>query len=355
MKAGLATSTIAHVALIGFGLLTLSAPAALDVGDVESLPVDIVPIEALSQIQQGEKTAPLRDLSAPTPTQRPAIPTEGERVGEAEVDMDTPPTPEPSRRPVETAAAPPPPAPTPAPPEPPKPDPAPTPAPAAPPAPQPPAEATAKPEPEPPAEPKPVEQAAVAETPAPQAVQLPAQAPAPQARPQPQQQQTARAPERPQTPQKPTERQPERETTEKSDFNADQIAALLDRQKPSGGGTQRSTREAALGGQRNDPGTKLSQSEMDALRGQIQRCWNVPAGALEAENLRVSVKFSLDRSGAISVQPQIVSGGGAAGVERAAAESARRAVLQCAPYNLPAEKYEAWAEVIVNFDPKDMF
>jgi colicin import membrane protein len=42
-------------------------------------------------------------------------------------------------------------------------------------------------------------------------------------------------------------------------------------------------------------------------------------------------------------------------VERAAAESARRAILQCAPYSLPAEKYEAWADVIVHFDPSEMF
>ena len=94
---------------------------------------------------------------------------------------------------------------------------------------------------------------------------------------------------------------------------------------------------------------------MDALRGQIQRCWNVPAGAADAENLKVSVQFRLDPSGALDGAPQIVSGGGGAGIERAAAESARRAVLACAPYTLPSEKYEAWSDVIVHFDPRDMF
>ena len=80
---------------------------------------------------------------------------------------------------------------------------------------------------------------------------------------------------------------------------------------------------------------------MDALRGQVQRCWNIPAGAADA--------------GEIEGRQEIISGGGAAGIERAAAESARRAVLQCAPYTLPADKYETWAEVIVNFDPSEMF
>ena len=31
-----------------------------------------------------------------------------------------------------------------------------------------------------------------------------------------------------------------------------------------------------------------------------------------------------------------------------------RAVRRCQPYNLPADKYDAWKEVKVTFDPKDM-
>src|SRR5690606_11549174 len=134
----------------------------------------------------------------------------------------------------------------------------------------------------------------------------------------------------------------------------DQVAALLNKEEASGGGAKRSSQEAALGGDRTTTGEKLTQSEMDALRGQIQRCWNVPAGAADAENLKVSLKFRLDPSGAVEGNPVIIDGGGS-GIARAAAESARRAILQCAPYNLPAEKYSAWADVIVHFDPTDMF
>jgi outer membrane biosynthesis protein TonB len=39
---------------------------------------------------------------------------------------------------------------------------------------------------------------------------------------------------------------------------------------------------------------------------------------------------------------------------QAAAESAVRAVRRCAPYSLPFEKYAAWQNVIVNFDPREM-
>ena len=133
------------------------------------------------------------------------------------------------------------------------------------------------------------------------------------------------------------------------------MAALLNKEKASGGGAKRSTEQAALGGNKTNNGSKLSQSEMDALRGQVQSCWNIPAGAVDAENLRVSVQFKLDPSGALEGSPEIISGGGSSGVERAAAEAARRAVSRCAPYNLPADKYEAWADVIVNFDPSEMF
>jgi outer membrane biosynthesis protein TonB len=175
-------------------------------------------------------------------------------------------------------------------------------------------------------------------------------------------QEVAKAPEQPRREERPrTQEQPreqprteQKRETPKDDV-LDQVAALLDKQKPSGGGAQRSTQEASLGASRTTGGEKLTQSEMDALRAQIQRCWNVPAGALDAQNLKVSLKFRLDPSGSVDGRPEVINGGGGDGVARAAAESARRAILQCAPYNLPADKYAAWADVIVHFDPSDMF
>ena len=108
MKAGLATSVVLHAALLGFGLLTLSAPSALEVADVESLPVDIIPIEEVTKIQQGEKTATVKEKPAPLPTKRPDIVPDAQKVGENTVDTEKPPTPEAKPKPVETAAAPPP-------------------------------------------------------------------------------------------------------------------------------------------------------------------------------------------------------------------------------------------------------
>jgi colicin import membrane protein len=350
MRVGLVTSTALHAVVLGWGLISLSAPRPLEVADVEAFPVDIVPIDAITQIQAGERKAPLAERAAPVPTQRPHEVPDARNVGDNKVDQAAPPAPKPSERQVQAAEAPPP-----------SPEPAPKPAPepqqtasVAQPAPVPATERAPDPAPQQQVKPDPAPETAVAETAEAEAVQLPQTAPSPQARPQPPQAQTAKAPEQREAP-KPAQQQAQRPQSQEKQFNADEVAALLNKEAPQGGGARRTQEQAALGGRETTSGAKLTQSEMDALRGQIQRCWNVPAGAMEAENLKVSVQFRLDRSGALENRPEIVAGAGGSGIQRAAAESARRAILQCAPYNLPADKYEAWAEVIVHFDPKDMF
>lgn len=353
MKAGLTTSVLLHAAVLGFGLFTLSSPKPFEVMDVESLPVDIVPVESITQIQQGDKKSKVNDKPAPLPTKRPDIVADARNVGEADVDSDRAPTPEPKPKPVESAAVPPPsPKPEPKPLKEAEPEPVvkPEPKPAAVPA----TEATPEPQPKEEVKPDPVSEAIAADNTAADELELPSEAPAPEAKPKPPKAQTAKAPDHKDA-EKPVKEATAKPKSEEKQFDADEVAALLSKEKPSGGGAKRSTQQASLGGKKTTGGDKLSQSEMDALRGQVQRCWNIPAGAADAENLRVSVKFKLDRTGALEGSPEIISGGGSAGVERAAAEAARRAVTRCAPYNLPAEKYEAWADVIVNFDPSEMF
>jgi outer membrane biosynthesis protein TonB len=353
MKAGLTTSVILHAALIGFGLFSLSAPRAFDVTDVEAVPVDIIPVESITQIQQGDKKAVMKEKSAPAPTRKPDIVPDAQKVGEANIDSDAKATPEPKPKPVEAKDAP-------------APSTEPSPKPEKDAAKQPVQEAEKKPavvpatevasDPKPKQEvtPDPVAETIVAETPEAESTRLPETAPSPQARPKPPQAETAKAPDRKDT-DKPAEKQASKPKSEEKEFNADEVAALLNKEEASGGGAKRSTDEAAVGGDKTNKGLKLTQSEMDALRGQIERCWNVPAGAMDAENLQVSIQFKLDRAGEIDGSPEIIEGGGTQGIERAAAESARRAVMQCAPYTLPADKYEAWADVIVHFDPSEMF
>lgn len=354
MKAGLTTSVALHAVALGFGLVTLSAPTPMELGAVESFPVDIVPMEEFSQSVQGERSAPVAERPAPTPTTRTDVVEDAQNVGDNTADLATPPTPDPRPRPVETAEAPPPsPEPTPTP----TPEPTPEPQPQVQPEPQPVPTTEVAPEPQQPREvaPDPVpEEPAVAETPQPQqeANNLPTTVPVPQARPEPPQAQAARTPER-REPERPVE--PRRETAS-SDSNSenieDQVAALLNRDRASGGGAQRSTDQASLGG-RQTTGTQLSQSERDAIIAQLRNCWNVPAGAIGASDLKNTVKFQLDPSGTLQGQPSVTSSSG----DRVFDDSTLRAVRVCNQrgFQLPSDKYDTWAEVTVNFDPRDMF
>jgi colicin import membrane protein len=348
MRAGLVISTALHAALLGYGLLALSAPPPLQVADVEAFPVDIVPVEQVSRVQQGDKKAPVAEKSAPKPTPRPDPVPQARNVGNNTVDNDSAPTPQAKPREVKTAAAP-------------KPTPEPTPKPApqpeqtastAEPKPAPATEQTVKEQPKQEVAPDPVKQAAVAENPDAAPVKLPTVAPAPQARPQPPQAQTAKAPER-KVAEKPAEKPTQQPKADKPDDTLDEVAALLSKEAPSGGGAKRSTETAALGGRRTTEGVKLSQSEEDALRQQLSGCWSIPAGADGGGGLRTTVRFNLNRDGRLDGRPVVQNPSGNQQFD----ESAVRAVQKCDQVGLlvPKGKYEVWAEVLVNFDPSEMF
>lgn len=386
MRGSLVISAGLHALILGFAMSSFSAPRTLEVTDVEALPIDIVPIEEITQIQQGEKTEPLAEIAAPKPTKRPEPVADAENVGDNTVDLSAQKTDQAAEREV-VAEAPPKAAETPVPSNVPdvEPEPKPEPVQAAKPEPAPvepePAE-TAESEPAPP-EPEPVEAAepAPASEPAPQETEVAALPPEPDpvaeaientpAEPEfealPQAGPVPSAKPKPETPKKtetaPAEKKPEPQkqvetasaSSKKSDFNADEIAALLNKEEAKGGGAKRSTETASLGGSQTTRGNTLTQSEMDALRGQIQKYWNIIPGMADGGDVRVTVKMRLDQSGNIVGNPEVSASGGSPGTQQTLAGSARRAVLRAQPYTLPAEKYASWSEVIVHFDPSQMF
>ena len=148
---------------------------------------------------------------------------------------------------------------------------------------------------------------------------------------------------------------PQQSEQSKTKSTQDQIAALLDKRDAAKTGAKASSRDASLGTSRGNSAGKLSQSEMDALRAAIERCWSVPAGLADAEDMRVTITMQLTPDGMIEGRPNVEATGGESGARRAFAGSARRAVQKCAPYSLPKEKYDSWSEVVVNFDPSQMF
>lgn len=343
MKGSLFTSSFLHTLALSAALVSLGSPEKLEIAPMETLPVDIVPIEEFTQIQKGSKDAPMAEKSAPVPTKKPPIAEPAENFGDNEVDLKSPPTP--SKRPVEqeVAAAP---------------EKVETPAPTPDPKPNEVKEVvkeeTAPPsEPEtPPAEEAPPEEAVAEEIP------LPEQAPIPAARPQPE---VAKPAEKKPAPKPDAKKDTKAQETAKSkpqmesDFNADEVAALLNKTDAAGGGAKRSTDQEALGGKTDTGGSTLSQSELDALRGVIQENWLITPGMADAADVRIRVTFRLDQNGALIGEPEATATGGSPQAQQVLMSGAVRAVRKSAPFtNLPPDKYDAWSEVVVNFDPSEL-
>jgi colicin import membrane protein len=63
----------------------------------------------------------------------------------------------------------------------------------------------------------------------------------------------------------------------------------------------------------------------------------------------------LKRDGSLAAEP-VVTNRSTLPVFEVASESALRAVRKCAPFNfLPPAKYAIWSDIIVDFDPSQMF
>ncbi|WMS43861.1 cell envelope integrity protein TolA [Acuticoccus sp. MNP-M23] len=135
-------------------------------------------------------------------------------------------------------------------------------------------------------------------------------------------------------------------------FNADRLSQLINRTDPSGGGA--GSAQASLGASEGRNAATLTLSEKDALRSQMQRCWNPPIGLADGQSVVVTVQVALGIDG--SVLAVFETGRSGTGpLYDVASDAAQRAVIQCQPYRLPAEKHSAWKDVQVNFDPRDLY
>ena len=103
-------------------------------------------------------------------------------------------------------------------------------------------------------------------------------------------------------------------------------------------------------------GSQLTASELDLVREQISRCWNVPAGARDAKDLVIDIRVVAGPDGIVRQATIVDPGKMGDPVFRAAAESARRAFFNanCMPLKLPPEKYDMWKEFVVGFNPRDI-
>jgi colicin import membrane protein len=138
-------------------------------------------------------------------------------------------------------------------------------------------------------------------------------------------------------------------------FDPNQIAALLDKRDPQ---RQAATSDAVVPvagiGTPTGSAPKLSQSEIDALRGRLMKLWNVPAGVQNPDELKVTVLIRIGRDRKLSGPPRVLTSGTST-MFQAARDNAMRAVFMSQPFDmLRPEHYDLWKEIEITFDPRYM-
>jgi outer membrane biosynthesis protein TonB len=102
---------------------------------------------------------------------------------------------------------------------------------------------------------------------------------------------------------------------------------------------------------------KLTASQLDALAQQLRRCWSIPAGVKDAQEMVVDIDVTVNPDRTLA-SAQIDDAGRAASdpAFRAAAMAAMRALRmpECTPLELPPDKYNEWQSMTLHFDPKEM-
>lgn len=102
-------------------------------------------------------------------------------------------------------------------------------------------------------------------------------------------------------------------------------------------------------------GPPLTGGERAGLVLAVEKCWNVPIGLQNADDLVVVIAIELNRDGKLMGSPKLIDPVGTpTGTTRQAFEAGRRALIRCAPYDLPSEKYEQWRQIEVVFNPEEM-
>jgi colicin import membrane protein len=291
-----------HVAVLLWATLSFSGKA-LEATPVESLPVDLISEKDFSQITKGVKDAP-KPVEKPKPlVEKKAEPKPVEETKPKVADK-------PEIKP------------------------------------------TAEKLPEPPPEPKPEkvekQEAKAAEKPPEPMAQQKADPIAEQIK-KPDDKKLAQAHPDRLPPKRPPQKQPPK-------FDADKIAALLDKREPQ--------RMAAAGAEPNSAPTlgtamgsasQLSQSELDALRARLMALWNPPVGIQNPEDFVIRVRIRLGRDGRLNGAPMVLTSGNGI-MFNTARDSAIRAVFRGQPFDmLKPEHYDTWQDIEVTFDPRDMF
>lgn len=99
----------------------------------------------------------------------------------------------------------------------------------------------------------------------------------------------------------------------------------------------------------------LSVSEMDLIRRQFAACWNIPAGARDAQDLFVDVRVEMNSDATVR-SAGVIRASRNDSYGQAAAAAALRAVNnpKCNPLRVPLDRYDQWKVIVIRFDPQHM-
>jgi outer membrane biosynthesis protein TonB len=290
MRWSLTASVLFHGAIVAAAIIALPSLDTYQVEDLDSIPVELVDIEELSARQAVSKDA------QDDPEEPPAPP----KIEAAE-------TPRPAREPAKEVE-----------------------------------QAARESEPEPVPDLEPLEELI-------KAAAEPEPEPAPEPDPKKAEATPVPVPKLKPTPPKRVAEKP------KPKFSADEVAALLNKideanRAPPRAGDEGQPRRAAFDSMSGSD-ERLAADLVDALRRRIESCWTLPAGARDAQELQIRLKFALKPDGMLAAYPLVMNASAHPAFD-AAARSAQSAVKMCEPYNfLPIEKYDLWRDIILTFDP----
>jgi hypothetical protein len=151
-------------------------------------------------------------------------------------------------------------------------------------------------------------------------------------------------------------RRPPRPQHKDPKFDADKIAALLNKREPTRTlATGDDLSQSAALGTAMGHAAQLSQSELDALRARLMALWNPPVGIQDPQDYVIRIRIRLGRDGRLTAPPQVMTSGHGQ-LYDSARDSAVRAVFRGQPFDmLKPEHYAVWKDIEVTFDPRDMF
>jgi hypothetical protein len=357
MKLGVTLSTSIHTVLLGWALLSFSAPAPLITMEDAGVEVDFAALSPDASSANGEKKADVEAKPKPVPTKKPEVLPDAKNAGDAKEDGPKSRKGEITDKPLDTEK-------TQAAPE---------------------AEKVVK---APKTEPEPVKEPEKETTPVktselaalnepkvditeekpkeeaklepldpsqpkekPEVTPVPAKAPADRPKP--------RTPET--NDRKKAEEQKQEKTatsTEKTKEVTDKIGDLLNKQANTESGAKRvASNSPSVGDPAAKPGAELTRGEYDGLKGRVGQCWSIPT-YVDQENLKIDMTMRMSKDGFLEEVVSIdVSGvdnpAHAKAVKSSLARNLDRANCDFSDV-LPADKYETWKDVRVRFSASEI-